>query len=78
MPPFLGLPTIATRNGYEISLANFGVKIGANKVARTGGAVAGGVVESGSLKYGKVVGTNVTNDAATGSYFISNFTSDTV
>ncbi|TAQ88966.1 hypothetical protein B7494_g2706 [Chlorociboria aeruginascens] len=47
---FFGLPTIATRNSYEISLANFTVLSGANKLMRTAGAVAGGLVESGSLK----------------------------
>lgn len=71
------MPTIATRNGYEISLANFTVKSGANKLSRTKGVVAGGVVESGSLRYGKVVGTNVTHDTATGKYFVSSFTPDT-
>lgn len=66
---FFGLPTIATKNGYEIALANFTVLSGANKLMRTGGAVAGGVAESGSLKYGKIQVTNATNDTATGRYF---------
>ena len=71
---FFGMPTIATRNGYEIALANFTVLNRESKLSRTNGAVAGGTVESGSLKYGKVIGTN---DAATGKYFISNFIPDT-
>ncbi|KAF4624414.1 hypothetical protein G7Y89_g13759 [Cudoniella acicularis] len=72
-----GMPTIATRNGYEISLANFIVLNGANKLTRTNGAVAGGVVERGSVKFGTIMSTNATNDTATGQYFISNFTPDT-
>lgn len=44
---------------------------------RTNGVVGGGVVESGSLKYGTVTGTNATNDTATGRYFTTNFTPDT-
>lgn len=75
---FFGLPTIATRNGYEIALANFTVLNGENKLQRTNGAAAiGGVVESGSLKYGTLMGTNITNDTATGQYFISSFAVDT-
>ncbi|RDW82353.1 metallo-dependent phosphatase-4 [Coleophoma cylindrospora] len=74
---FFGTPTIATRNGYEISLANFTVVSGENKLQRTGSAVAGGLVESGSLKGGKTVTTNSTNDTSTGQYFISSFTPDT-
>ncbi|KUJ18335.1 uncharacterized protein LY89DRAFT_781403 [Mollisia scopiformis] len=74
---FFGMPTIATRNGYEISLANFTVLSGANKFMRSGNAVAGGVTESGSLKYGITSGTNITNDTATGLYFISSYNLDT-
>jgi alkaline phosphatase D len=74
---FFGMPTIATRNGYEISLANFTVMSGANKLMRTNGVVAGGVAESGSLKYGTISGTNATNDTATGNYFVSSYTVDT-
>lgn len=74
---YYGLPTIATRNGYEISLANFTVISGENKLMRTNGVVGGGVAESGSMKFGTISGTNITNDTATGSYFISSFTPDT-
>ncbi|KAE8445639.1 hypothetical protein EG329_012936 [Mollisiaceae sp. DMI_Dod_QoI] len=74
---FFGMPTIATRNGYEISLANFTVMSGANRLLRSGHAVAGGVAESGSLKYGTISGTNITNDTATGLYFISSYNLDT-
>jgi alkaline phosphatase D len=51
---FFGVPTVATRNGYEISLANFTGLSGANKLMRTNGVVASGVAESGSLKYGTI------------------------
>jgi len=76
---FYGLPTIATRNGYEILLSSFTVKHGENKLSRDGpnGTVAGGVVESGALKIGKTALTNLTVDTATGQTFISSFTPDT-
>lgn len=74
---FFGMPTITTRNGYEISLANFTVLSGENKLMRTGGATAGGVAESGSLKFGTVSGGNATNDTATGKWFVSSFQQDT-
>jgi alkaline phosphatase D len=67
---YFGLPTVVTRNNYEISLANFTVKSGANKLQRP---IAGGVVESGSVKGGKTVQTNLTLDTGTGQYFISHF-----
>lgn len=47
---YFGLPTVIERNGWEILIANFTVKAGANKLQRP---VGGGVVESGSLKGGK-------------------------
>ena len=71
------MPTIATRNGYEISLANFTVLSGQNRLQRTNGVVAGGLAESGSLKYGSIFGANVTNDTATGRHFISSYQVDT-
>lgn len=75
---YFGLPTIATRNGYEISLANFTVAYGANKLTRTtDGVVGGGVAESGSLRSGVVTGNNITNDTATGQYFVSSYNLDT-
>ncbi|KAK5684873.1 hypothetical protein LTS10_002948 [Elasticomyces elasticus] len=65
---FFGLPTIVTRNPYEISLANFTVKSGENRLQRP---IAGGIAESGSLKGGVITQTNITNNTATGQYFIS-------
>jgi len=65
---FFGTPTIINRNPYEISIANFSVASGANRLTRP---VAGGIVESGALKIGQVVQTNATNNTATGQYFVS-------
>lgn len=65
---YFGLPTIQTRNGWEIPLANFTVKAGDNKLQRP---VGGGVVESGSLKFGKVVQNNVTYDTNNKTWFVS-------
>ncbi|PVI04770.1 phosphodiesterase/alkaline phosphatase D precursor [Periconia macrospinosa] len=66
---YFGLPTVVTRNGWEIPLANFTVKSGENKLQRP---VAGGIVESGSLKGGKTVQTNATVDTRNGTWFVSN------
>ncbi|KAL2356927.1 phosphodiesterase/alkaline phosphatase D precursor [Cryomyces antarcticus] len=67
---YFGMPTVVTRNPYEISLANFTVKSGANKLSRP---VAGGVAESGSLKRGQISQTNLTHDTSNGTYFVSMF-----
>ncbi|OIW25400.1 PhoD-like phosphatase [Coniochaeta ligniaria NRRL 30616] len=64
---FFGVPTTKTRNGYEISLSNFTVLAGANSLHRS---VGEGVVESGALQGGKVVGTNLTHDTASGKWFV--------
>lgn len=69
---FFGLPTIINRNPDEISIANFTVLNGGNRLERFNGSPAvGGVVEDGALKMGKVVQTNITNATDTGRYFIS-------
>lgn len=52
---YFGMPTVGTRNAYEISLANFTVKSGENRLSRP---VGGGVVESGTLKGGQTRFTN--------------------
>lgn len=67
---FFGMPTLVTRNPNEISLANFTVLSGANALYRDP-VTAGGVVENGYLRGGKVVQTNSTNNTETGGYFIS-------
>jgi alkaline phosphatase D len=65
---FFGMPTVVSRNGWEIPLANFTVKSGENRLQRP---VAGGIVESGSLKGGKTVQTNATLDTGNGTWFVS-------
>jgi alkaline phosphatase D len=67
---YFGMPTNAERKGYEISLANFTVMAGENRLHRYSGAPALGTVESGSLKGGQTVQTNITFDTSTGEYFI--------
>ena len=69
---YFGMPTIINRNPGEISLANFTVMNGGNKLERFGASVAvGGAVENGAVKFGKTVQTNITNSTDTGLYFIS-------
>ncbi|KAL9049370.1 MAG: hypothetical protein Q9162_007249 [Coniocarpon cinnabarinum] len=67
---YFGMPTIVTRNPFEIPLANFSVVSGANALSRP---IGGGTVENGALSQGSVVMTNITNDTsiAGGSWFIS-------
>lgn len=65
---FFGVPQIRMKHGWEIPIANFTVLSGANKLQRP---VAGGVVESGSLKNGKMVQTNLTLDTSNGTWFES-------
>ncbi|KAL9016365.1 MAG: hypothetical protein Q9185_006284 [Variospora sp. 1 TL-2023] len=48
---FFGSPSVATRNAYDIPLANFTVLAGDNRLERP---VAGGSVESGSLRGGEI------------------------
>ncbi|WEW54972.1 alkaline phosphatase [Emydomyces testavorans] len=69
---FFGTPKLRVRDPGEISLANFTVKSGANRLDRGGvGVPAGGIVENGWLKDGKVVQTNITNNTETGQWHIS-------
>ena len=67
---YFGLPTIITRNPLEISLANFTVKSGENRLARP---IGGGIAEVGSLKGGTIHQTNITNNTETGLYTITHF-----
>ena len=66
---FFGIPSVVQRLPYEISLGNFTIKWGDNHLQRP---VGGGVVESGALKNGKTVQTNLTNNTATGQYLVTN------
>ncbi|KAF2843521.1 alkaline phosphatase-like protein [Patellaria atrata CBS 101060] len=56
---YFGIPNTRVKSGLEISLANFTVKAGENRLSRP---VAGGVVEAGTLKGGRRVETNATRD----------------
>ncbi|KAK5096991.1 hypothetical protein LTR24_002432 [Lithohypha guttulata] len=62
---FYGSPSVASRNPYEVSLANFTVYAGDNHLARP---VAGGVVASGAIQEGEVRMTNLTLNTETGEW----------
>ncbi|KAK5069213.1 hypothetical protein LTR64_008633 [Lithohypha guttulata] len=66
---YFGIPSVVQRLPYEVSLANFTVRSGANAVQRP---VAGGIVESGALKFGQTRMTNISNNTLTGQYLITN------
>jgi alkaline phosphatase D len=68
---FFGTPSLQTRNGYEVSLANFTVEAGGNRLSRP---IAGGTVEDGHLRDGSISMTRLTLDTNTGKYFVHNFT----
>ncbi|KAK3486750.1 PhoD-like phosphatase-domain-containing protein [Neurospora hispaniola] len=70
---FYGSPDIRTRNGFEVSLANFTVKDGENRLQRYGEemvASVDGKVEFGSLQRGKTVTTNLTYDTEEKRWFV--------
>lgn len=54
---FYGSPSVATRNAWELPLANFTVRSGENRLARP---VGGGSVESGAIRGGQTKPTNLT------------------
>lgn len=65
-----GSPSVASRNAYDLPLANFTVLAGDNRLSRP---VAGGSVESGSLRGGEVEHTNLTLNTETGEWDIVTF-----
>ncbi|KJZ72285.1 hypothetical protein HIM_08326 [Hirsutella minnesotensis 3608] len=67
---FYGSPSVATRNNWEIPLANFTVAAGENHIRRP---VAGGRVESGAVRSGLVKHTNLTLDTETGEWKVIGF-----
>ncbi|KAL8942146.1 MAG: hypothetical protein Q9216_001831 [Gyalolechia sp. 2 TL-2023] len=67
---FFGSPTVATRNAYDLPLANFTVLAGDNRLSRP---VAGGSVESGSLRGGEVEHSNLTLNTETGGWEVVRF-----
>ncbi|KAK4157045.1 alkaline phosphatase [Chaetomidium leptoderma] len=54
---YFGSPSVASRNAWDLPLANFTVAAGENHLSRP---VAGGNVEAGFLRGGTTTGTNVT------------------
>ncbi|KAF4589179.1 hypothetical protein GQ602_003068 [Ophiocordyceps camponoti-floridani] len=62
---FYGTPSVATRNAWDLPLANFTVVAGQNHIQRP---VAGGRVESGAVRNGAVRHTNYTLNTMTGEW----------
>ncbi len=62
---FYGTPSVAERHPWELPLANFPVRAGANRLQRP---VAGGAVEAGRLKGGQTRPTNVSLNTDTGAW----------
>lgn len=56
-------PSVATRNAWDLSLANFTVIAGDNRLSRP---VAGGSAESGSLRGEEVEHSNLTLNTESG------------
>jgi alkaline phosphatase D len=54
---------VASRNAWDLPLANFTVSAGKNRLSRP---VAGGKVEAGFLRGGTTTGTNITLNTETG------------
>ena len=69
---FFGCPTVAERVSYELSMANFTVLAGANALQRP---VGGGKAESGFLRGGDIIGTNLTVDTETGEWSVQAYDS---
>ncbi|KAK0701193.1 PhoD-like phosphatase-domain-containing protein [Apiosordaria backusii] len=67
---FFGSPTVATRNAWELPLANLTVLAGENKLSRP---IAGGKVEAGFAKGGTTTGTNLTLNTETKKWEVVGF-----
>ncbi|KAF1990111.1 phosphodiesterase/alkaline phosphatase D precursor [Aulographum hederae CBS 113979] len=65
---YFGIPSLVNQLPYEVSLANFSVQSGANRLQRP---VAGGTVASGALKFGQTVVGNVSNNTETGEWLVT-------
>ena len=66
----LGSPSVATRNPWDLPLANFTAVSGDNHLQRP---IAGGQVESGAVKFGEVKHTNLTLNTETGKWEVIGF-----
>ncbi|KAF9887923.1 hypothetical protein FE257_009445 [Aspergillus nanangensis] len=67
---YFGCPTVATRNAWEIPLANFTVKHGDSHLSRP---VAGGKVESGFIQEGDLKHSNLTYNTETHEWKVVGF-----
>lgn len=67
---YFGSPSVATRNPWDLSLANFTMEAGSNRLTRP---VAGGTVEAGFLRGGETAHTNLTLNTETGEYEVIGF-----
>ncbi|KAK7746191.1 hypothetical protein SLS62_009481 [Diatrype stigma] len=67
---FYGVPSVASRHGWELPVANFTVLAGANRIERP---VAGGTVEAGCLRGGVTAPTNVSRNTVTGEWDVVGF-----
>ncbi|KAK1762173.1 PhoD-like phosphatase-domain-containing protein [Phialemonium atrogriseum] len=67
---FFGCPSVATRNGWDLPLANFTVLSGDNHLQRP---IAGGEAESGALRFGEIKHTNLTLNTETGEWKVIGF-----
>lgn len=67
---FYGSPSVASRQAWELPLANFTVLAGANRVERP---VAGGAVEAGFLRGGVTAPTNLSRNTVTGEWDVVGF-----
>lgn len=66
----LGCPSVATRNGWDLPLANFTVLSGDDHLERP---IAGGEVESGAVRFGETKHTNLTYNTETKEWDIIGF-----
>jgi alkaline phosphatase D len=67
---FFGSPSVATRNPWDIPLANFTVPASQGYLERP---IGGGKVESGAVKFGEVEHTNLTLNTDTGKWEVIGF-----
>jgi alkaline phosphatase D len=67
---FPGSPSVATRNGWDLPLANFTVVSGEDHLERP---IAGGTAESGALRFGEINHTNLTYNTETKTWEVIGF-----
>ncbi|KAG5985378.1 hypothetical protein E4U55_003606 [Claviceps digitariae] len=67
---YYGSPSVATRNGWDIPLANFTIHAGVNHLERP---LGGGEAESGALRDGKIKHTNLTLNTNSGKWEVIGF-----